>query len=262
MPSRFGRFLKALTFGGAAMLSAIAMAPAAHAQAELQDGPKGLVISYRATANHRAAFRNYLVTTTAARLRALKAKGEIEGFEIYYSWYRQPEVWDAMVVLHFPTYGAVARWNKLEQTMPGGLDAAGLALAEPILTAAVDLSWSNSNRPLNDGEVFYIIPYEYRDAGEYRDYVKGYVVPQFDGWMREGAIDGYQLYMNRYSNGLPWDSLFIQRYRDFTAFGKRQEVLDKVRVSLRDNQEWQGWHKRKAGIRTETENSIADLIAH
>jgi hypothetical protein len=80
--------------------------------------------------------------------------------------------------------------------------------------------------------------------------------------VREGALSGYQLYMNRYSVGAPWDSLFIQRYRDFDAFGKRQQVLDKVRVGLRESPEWMGWHKRKGDIRSETENSIAELIAH
>ena len=262
MASRIGHFVARAALGAATALVAVTAAPSAQAQAELQDGPRGLVITYRASADHRTPFRHYLTGTMAARLHAMQAQGKLEGFEIYYSWYRQPAVWDAMVVLHFPTYPAVAQWNALERTMPGGLDAAGLALADPVMTESVDLSWSKSSQPLNNGEVFYVIPYEYRDAGEYRDYVKGYVLPQFDGWMREGALSGYQIYMNRYSVGLPWDSLFIQRYRDFAAFGKRQQVLDKVRVTLRDNAEWQDWSKRKAGIRTETENSIAELIAH
>jgi hypothetical protein len=262
MLPRIGQFLARMAPGGVALLAVIAMVPPACAQAEFQHGPKGLIISYRATAGHRGAFRKYLIGTTAARLGAMRAQGKLEAFEIYFSWYRQPAAWDAMVVLHFSTSAAVTQWNRIERTAPGGLGPAGLALAEPVTTEAVDLGWSKGDRPFNDGEVFYIIPYEYRDAAEYRDFVNGYVVPQFDGWMREGALDGYQLYMNRYSVGPPSDSLFIQRYRDFAAFGQRQQILDKVRVSLRDNQTWQDWHKRKAGIRTESENSIADLIAH
>jgi hypothetical protein len=261
MPSRIAPFLKQAALGAVVMFAPIAAAPRAQAQAELQDGPKGLVIAYRTTAAQRPAFRKYLAGAMATRLRTMKTQGKIEGFEIYYGWYRQPAVWDAMAVIHFPTYAAVTEWNALERTAPGGLDAAGLALAEPVMTSSVDLAWTKSSQPLGTGEVYYVIPYEYRDAGEYRDYVKGYVLPQFDGWMREGALSGYQLYMNRYSVGLPWDSLFIQRYRDFTAFGKRQQVLDEVRVGLRENPEWMDWHKRKGGIRTETENSIAELIA-
>src|SRR3546814_13901425 len=90
---------------------------------------------------------------------------------IFYSWYRQPEVWDGMAVLRFPSHAAVLRWNALERTAPGGLDAAGLALADPYATYAADLSWSRSPDTLKVGEVYYVIPYEYKDAGQYRDYV-------------------------------------------------------------------------------------------
>jgi hypothetical protein len=253
--------LACLVAAAALCLPLTLSAPAA-AQEELQDGPKSLVIGYRASAPNRAAFRRYLVTTLAPKLRALQAKGDIAGFRVYYSWYRQPAVWDALVVLHFPTFGAVSKWNAVEHDSPGGLDAAGLALADPVLSYSCDLSWSANPNEARDGEVYYVIPYEYRDAGEYRDYVKGYVLPQFDGWIKQGALTGYELYMNRFGTGSPWDSLFIQHYRDMAAFGQRQHVTDVVRAGLKGNPEWKAWSDRKAGIRTESENSIAELIAH
>src|SRR3546814_5502162 len=82
----------------------------------------------------------------------MKAKGELADFRIFYSWYRQPEVWDGMAVLRFPSHAAVLRWNALERTAPGGLDAAGLALADPYATYAADLSWSRSPDTLKVGE--------------------------------------------------------------------------------------------------------------
>ena len=100
-----------------AMLALFAM-PAA-AQDQLDDGPKSLVISYRTSAEHRPAFRRYLATNLAPRLRAMKAKGEISDFRIFYSWYRQPAVWDGLVILRFPTFPAVARWNAIERSEPG-----------------------------------------------------------------------------------------------------------------------------------------------
>ncbi len=242
---------------------ALAMASVpVRAQDELQDGPKSLVISYRASLTHRAAFRRYLVDNLAPRLRAMKARHEIEDFRIFYSWYRQPAVWDGLVILRFPTFGAVTRWNALERTSPGGLDAAGQALGDPVATYSTDLAWSHNADTLRDGEVFYVIPYEYRNEGEYRDYVKGYVLPQFEGWIKTGAIDGYELYMNRFGTGLPWDSLFIQHYHDMSAFGRREQTTTSVRATLHDNAEWMAWSAKKAGIRTESENSIAELIAH
>jgi len=244
-----------------ALFAFFAALPAA-AQDELQDGPKSLVISYRASAEHRTAFRRYLATNLAPRLRAMKARGELADFRIFYSWYRQPAVWDGLVILRFPTFNAVSKWNTLEHSEPGGLDAPGLALADPVASYSSDLAWSRNPDTLKDGEVYYVIPYEYRNEGEYRDYVKGYVLPQFDGWIETGALNGYEIYMNRYGTGSPWDSLFIQHYRDMTAFGQRQKITASVRDKLRDDPKWKEWSDKKAGIRSESENSIAELIAH
>jgi hypothetical protein len=232
------------------------------AQEELQAGPNTLIIHYRASLDNRTAFRGYLEKNFAAKLRAMKASGELADFRIFYSWYRQPAVWDGMVVLRFPSHAGVLKWNALERSAPGGLDAAGLALADPYATYASDLSWSRNPDNLKSGEVYYVIPYEYNDAKQYRDYVQGYILPQFDGWMKSGALTGYEMYMNRYSVGTPWDALFIQHYRDMEAFGQRQKVTEETRAGLRSIPEWMAWSEKKQGIRTETENTIAELIAH
>ncbi len=255
----FLRFLPKLF----AMLFAgfLSIAPAM-AQDQLDDGPKSLVISYRSTAAHRPAFRQYLATNLAPRLRAMKAKGEISDFRIFFSWYHQPAVWDGLVILRFPTFTAVGGWNKLERTQPGGLDTPGLALADPVASYSSDLAWSRNPDTLKDGEVYYIIPYEYRNEAEYRDYVKAYVQPQFDGWIAAGALNGYEIYMNRYGTGSPWDALFIQHYRDMAALGQRQRITASVREKLRNDPQWKAWSDKKADIRSESENSIAELIAH
>ncbi|MES2288098.1 MAG: hypothetical protein V4530_00060 [Pseudomonadota bacterium] len=240
----------------------VAIATPAIAQEELNDGPKSLVIQYKSSLTNRAAFRTYLSTNMKAKLQAMKARGDISDFRIFYSWYRQPNVWDGMVIVRFPTFEGVTKWNALERATPGGLDAAGQALGDPVVTYNVDLSWSRNPDNLREGEVYYVIPYEYRDANEYRDYVKGYILPQFDGWMKDGALTGYELYLNRYSTGLPWDALFIQHYRDMASFGQRQKLTEHTRVGLRQNPEWKAWSDKKQGIRTESENTIAELIAH
>lgn len=254
--------LRTLSLSIAAALLVILPSAPALAQADLATGPTSLLISYRASAAERPAFRHYLIDEMAPRLRALQTKGTISSFRILFSWYRQPNVWDALVILRFPSFVAVAKWNQLERTEPGGLDAAGLALADPVTSYSCDLEWSDNPDGVRDGEVYYVIPYEYRNADEYRRYVKGYVVPQFEGWMKAGALDGYALFMNRFGTGAPWDSLFIQRYHDMASFGRRAAVTESVRATLRNDPEWKAWSDRKAGIRTESENSVADLIAH
>src|SRR3546814_20385343 len=127
------------------------------AQEELQQGPNTLVIHYRAARGDRAAFRTYLQKDFAAKLQAMKAKGELADFRIFYSWYRQPEVWDGMEVLRFPSHAAVLTWNALERTAPGGLDASGLALPYPYATTAPDLSWFRGAPHTHIAEVHYFI---------------------------------------------------------------------------------------------------------
>jgi hypothetical protein len=228
-----------------------------------QDGPKILVIQYRAEAKNRAAFHQYLLKQHAATLRKLRAEHSIADFRILFTWYRQPALWDAMVELRFDTMEQVAAWNRLEQTQPGGLSRTGLELAQPVLTNSADLAWSGGKPEDKDTDaaVYYIIPYEYRNTAEYVSYAQAYIIPQYEGWLREGALSGYEVLMNRYTVGDPWDVLVVLRYRDINAYGRRQQVLEKVRATLTDNAEWQDYHKRKTDIRSETENSIAGLIA-
>src|SRR3546814_1781825 len=94
------------------------------------------------------------------------------------------------------------------------------------------------------------------------DLVKGYILPQFDGWMKNGALTGYEMYMNRYPVGTPWDVLFIQHYRDMDTFGRPQRVTEETRAGLRANPEWMAWSDKKMGIRTETETTIVEPIAN
>lgn len=250
------------TWGFAAFAGLALATTSTPAHAATSEGPRSLIITYRAAPEMRTAFRTHMAGPFAKTLAAMRDRDELAAFQVYYSWYRQPDVWDAMAVLHFASYAAVRKWLAVERTAPGGLNLAGIALGSPTSTSSADLAWEKSVDELDVGEVYYVIPYSYREAAEYRDYVKGYVLPQFDGWIRAGALSGYQLYMNRYPVGdAVWDALFIQRYRDFDAFGRRQTVLDKVRLDLRGNAEWQAWHKRKADVRGETENSIAELLA-
>jgi hypothetical protein len=229
-----------------------------------QDGPRILVIQYRAEARDRAAFHQYLLKEHATMLRRMRAEHLIADFRILFTWYRQPALWDAMVELRFDTMEQVAAWNRLEQTQPGGLSRAGLALAQPVLTSSADLAWSGARQEDTDTDtaVYYVIPYEYRNTAEYVNYAQAYIIPQYEGWLQDGALSGYEVLLNRYTVGDPWDVLVVLRYRDINAYGRRQQVLEKVRATLKDNAEWQAYHKRKSDIRSETENSIAGLIAH
>jgi hypothetical protein len=78
--------------------------------------------------------------------------------------------------------------------------------------------------------------------------------------MKEGVLNRYSLYLNRYPVGDHWDSLFIYEYRDRESFGKREETIAKVRDGLKNDPVWKHWSDIKATIRSESENTIMEEV--
>ena len=230
--------------------------------AEPETGPRQLLITFRCQAADRPAFRAYLQGEESAMLEKLKAQGVLKSYLILFNPFVTTGTWDAMTVLDFSTYAATQRWKEIERVSPAGLSPAGLKLAKPIQTYSADLQWEDTVKdPGPQGKrVFYVIPYSYNALDQYKSYVDGYVIPQVQGWMKEGVLSRYEFYLNRYPTGDPWDALFIYEYRDLDSFGKRDDVLARVRIPLRNDPTWKHLSDIKATIRTESENTIAEAL--
>jgi len=225
-------------------------------------GPLNLLITYRSAPNDRPAFRDYLRGEGLEHFAQLKKSGVIDSYQVLYNPFVQDGTWDAMLIAGFKTYTDTQRWKDVERTMPGGLTPAGQKLAHAITTVSADLTWAETAKDpgvAKDG-VYYVIPYEYNAGDQYRKYVDGYVIPQVKGWLKEGVLSSYRIYMNRYPVGPTWDSLFIYQYRDLDGFGKREETVAKVRQTLKDDPVWKQWSDIKATIRSETVNTITELL--
>jgi len=230
---------------------------------ERQDGPRSILITYRTDAARRPAFRQYLAHEEMARLASWKREGVIDGYQILFNPFETEDTWDAMLVLRFTRFTDTARWIAVERGNPGGLDVRGLALGHPFNTYSADIDWEGGDDSVaaDHNAIFYVIPYEYRDAAQYRTYFEGYVLPQIRGWMRAGVLSGYRIFMNRYPVGKPWDVLFMYRYRDLSAFGQREPTIAKVRAGLKaSDPEWVKWSQNKTDIRIESENVVAEAV--
>lgn len=247
----------------ALILLPLAWGPAKSQEIPASGGPRELVISYRAQPANRPAFRTYLLKQETARLAALKRKGVLQHYQILFNPFVTPRTWDALLLLTFPSYAQTARWKEIERTMPGGLDKAGLALATPSDTISADLSWTNAAPDAGDGSdaVFYVIPYEYNVLDQYKKYIDAYLIPQVTGWIKEGVLARYNIYLNRDPVGPSWDSLFIYQYHNLEAFGRREEITAKVRGPLRNDPAWKSYNDIKQTIRTEGENTIAEKLS-
>lgn len=226
-------------------------------------GPLSLLISYRSEPANRPAFRTYLQKQGHARLERFKHDGVLKSYLILFNPVTSSGTWDALVILTFAHYADTRRWMDIERTAPGGLSPEGLRLAKPVDSYFADLRWqaATDEAATEHESIYYVIPYEYSNAGEYEKYVDTYVVPQVKGWMREGVLSSYRLFLNRFGTGRPWDSLFVYQYRDLEAFGHRDETVSKVRQTLASDPAWKHYSDIKQTLRTESENTIAEDLA-
>ena len=87
-------------------------------------------------------------------------------------------------------------------------------------------------------------------------------MPQINGWMKEGIMASYGIYLNRYPTSRPWKSLFILEYKNADAFGTREKTMAKVRADLKATPEWKALSDVKQSIRIEKETVVgAELLS-
>jgi len=71
------------------------------------------------------------------------------------------------------------------------------------------------------------------------------VIPQMKGWLREGIISSYSLFLNRYYAGKPWDALLVLEYKDLESFGRRESIMARVRETLKRRSEVEGYQRKQ-----------------
>jgi len=232
---------------------------------EPENPPLHLIVTYRCPPPRRAAFRLFLTQDGMPRFERWKQDGVLQDYRVMFNWYVDSDTWDGMAVLSFPSYGQVARWREIERISPGGLTRDALELAWPFNSYPADDAWSESAEPAPDPAkiVYFAIAYEYSRASEYRDFAGAYLIPQCRGWMREGVLAGYDLYLARYAVGKKWQALLLLRYRDVDAFSRRDQAIAKVRAQLLTEPAWRAIDEKKLKPGVEKEIVIADpVLAH
>ena len=227
-------------------------------------GPRTIVITYRCEVAKRPAFREYMLKTGVNRFEQWKRDGIFEDYRIVFNRVSDQATWDAMAVLTLRTYTDMDRWRDIEAETPGGLTSDGLAIATPTNTYSMDVLWHGSAQPpVPRGKtVFFMIPYDYypHSIEEYVKYAETYVMPQIRGWMQEGVLANYAIYLNRYATSRPWKVLFVLEYKDSASFGARELTMAKVRARLKEDPKWKALSDAKQSIRLERETVVADEL--
>jgi hypothetical protein len=247
-----------------ALLIAAAVSSAQEPYSKLRaTGPLTLAIAYRCNPDQRANLRQRMVAGGVARFERWKNDGVFENYHILFNSYLDSETYDMLTLLTFSKYSDGDRWREIERTMPGGLSQDILPLITSAVTYSLDgLRQASSNTAPKRGQsVFFLIPYDYVvSTDDYVKYLDTYVIPQVTGWIGEGVLGSYTIYLSRYSTSRPWGSLFVLEYRDWEAFGKREATVAKVREKLKSNPPWLAASENKQKIRVEGRTMIAEEL--
>jgi hypothetical protein len=226
-----------------------------------QTGPTTLVIQYHCPPGQRTPLRQAAVNSLP-RYEALKTNGVLAGYHLLFSRYVNTNSWDLLAVLNFRTFADVAKWKEVELRDPAGLSADGLAATSAIFTYPADAVRGNASDSPGVHPVYLVIPYTLSvSQPAYLQYVDGYVRPQFEGWMREGVLTRYEIFVQRYTASRPWDSLILLQYKDDESLGLREAVVAKVRSELAKDPAWKAFSDSKQNMRVGKEVVIADELS-
>lgn len=229
------------------------------------ESPRSLIITYHTTPANRSALRNYMQTTGLKDFAQWKQRGAVQDYHVYFNRYVDSDNWDMFVLVTLAPGNGTERWKRIEADRPAGLSQNALALTTSINTAPGDLVRSDATHAKSVADkppVFLMVPYDYVvSLGEYLKYVDTYVVPQVEGWMQEGVLSRYSVYLSRYPAGRPWSAFVVYEYANEDALGARDRVLAKVRVRLAGNAEWKAVSESKHNVRTEKQPVIADELS-
>jgi len=254
--------LTVLVVYGTALFPVFQAPAKSFAQESVDDtGPAALIITYKSAPSKRTALREYISRTGLQQFQKLKDSGLLKDYRILFSRYVDADSWDMMALLSFARYADVGRWKDIGRATPAGLTEDGLALTSAISTYPADLIRRDSSAGPTGKSVFFVIPYDYTiPEPDYIKYADGYVVLQLKGWIAEGVLTSYGLYLSRYPNLRQWGSMLVLEYKNDESFGLRDKTVAKVRARLKDDPAWKALSENKRQVRVEKLAVIADEI--
>jgi len=186
---------------------------------DVPSGPTQLIVTYRCPPPRRAAFRQYMTEYGIQRFDRWKQDGTLKDYKFLFNWYIDVETWDAIAILNFSTYGAIAKWKDIEKTSPGGLSRDALDMAWPLTSYSSDLvAHEGMDIPVEPvRSVFFILSF---DGSTWRDAA----VAQAKAFLKDGSLSSYSAYANRYTGGKRWRGMLVLEFKDMDAFARFKGV--------------------------------------
>lgn len=235
------------------LVAAISAAtPVAQAQAEV-DGPTALIVTYRAQPGERVKFRELMRSEGVAQFEHWRQEGDFASYQLLFTTYAADNVPDMFLVIQFHHFTELARWQRIEERLPGGLPADVQAIAYAETSATADIVKTSKAAATTRDSQFFVLEYDVLvDMPKYTRYVLGYAVPQFDAWEKTGVLSSYASYINQNPAGAPWSSFIVLEYPDLKSLAAREVVKTQARAELAaSDSAWKKWSDDKTAMRTE-----------
>ena len=217
------------------------------------NGSSALVIAYRAKPGERAHFRKIMSGDGMEQLRNWKRKGVIADYRALFTTFAGEDLPDMFLIVRFNRAKDQERWQRVEETMPGGLPLRAQSIASVLSTAVADVVSEEHTVKPTDRSQYLVSEYDVLvDMPRYSSYFLGYAVPQFQEWEKAGVLSSYEFYINQNPAGAPWGSFVLLEYKDLGALAARDSVKAKSRVQLAaTNPVWKSWSDDKSTLRRE-----------
>jgi hypothetical protein len=230
----------------------VGAAPVTMAQADV-DGPTALITTYHALPGQRAKFREIMRTAGVAQFDHWRQAGDFASYQLLFTTYAADKDPDMFLVVKFNHFTDLARWQRIEERLPGGLPLEAQAIAVAETSATADIVKERASTPTTHESQFFVLEYDVLvDMPKYTSYVLGYAVPQFDAWEKTGALSSYASYVNQNPAGAAWSSFIVLEYRDLKALGAREVIKNQTRAELAvSNSTWKKWSDDKTALRSE-----------
>ncbi len=226
-------------------------------------GKIALVVSYRCRPETRPTFRDHLVDAGHTQLRAWQEGRAFAESLLLFNVDVNEDAWDALLVLRFEDWGQYGRWKQTERAFPAALSAQGLRLVTSVSSALAELAWQGSvpaAERSREKAVYFVRPYYYDDKAAYRRFFEAYNRPQFDAWLRVGAISSYRALLNQNPTGDIWGVLLIYEYPGWEAANARDAVKDSVGPQLSALPGWDLLGEVKGQIRRSGRVTLAERL--
>jgi hypothetical protein len=241
-----------MTARSAAVCGLLCVATAAAAQAD-GDGPTALITTYHAKPGLRAKLRSVMQTAGIAQMEHWRENQVFASYQLLFTAYAGDNVPDMFLIVRFKHFSDLGKWQKVEESFPGGLPVEAQAIAAVDSSATADVVKEDSNAKTTKDSQFFVLEYDVLvDMPKYESYVVGYATPQFDAWEKTGALSSYAAYVNQNPAGAPWSSFILLEYKDLKALASREVIKNQARADLAAaNPAWKKWSDDKTAMRKE-----------